>query len=164
MCIKCLLGFVVILPSFFPSSYWWKWSWVNLAHTEWGKGLHSVNHQTGGIFFELSLVSILKLWILFLHPWNVFSFTTFKLPFFLHNNLTTIIFFFGEIVLIFNLKKKKKVLKHGAPGRETYRVQIHLRLCLQISDILLVPFSGKLPRHQVFIKCHASVLLSPWDH
>ena len=106
MCIKCLLGFVVILPSFFPSSYWWKWSWVNLAHTEWGKGLHSVNHQTGGIFFELSLVSILKLWILFLHPWNVFSFTTFKLPFFLHNNLTTIIFSFGEIVLIFNLEKK----------------------------------------------------------
>ena len=32
----------------------------------------------------------------------------------------------------------------------------------QISDILLVPFSGKLSRHRVFIKCHASVLLSPW--
>ena len=74
-----------------------------------------------------------------------------------------IIFFFGEVVLIFNLKKKKKmVFKHGAPGRETYRIQIHLRLCLQISDILLVPFSGKLSRHRVFIKCHASVLLSPW--
>ena len=72
-----------------------------------------------------------------------------------------IIFFFGEVVLIFNLKKKKMVFKHGAPGRETYRIQIHLRLCLQISDILLVPFSGKLSRHWVFIKCHASVLLSP---
>ena len=72
-----------------------------------------------------------------------------------------IIFFFGEVVLIFNLEKKI-VFEHGTPGRETYRVQTHLRLCLQISDILLVPFSGKLPRHQVFIKCHASVLLSPW--